>query len=997
MKKAQREEMWETFKVSVIDFIKENGIGSMLDIYNIAKKIFPRIMWCSSKLEELSNFLIKEASLFQIDLAVPYHKPVIIYPGHHACSSTSFFVSNETSDDHVADVEKAKNILEGLTNKGVEISIQKRRKKKGSKTNNEKEQNIIDIILQDVPDEEDATQKTDNILKIHDKLNSKELLFNGFIPLKRIHFQILHLHIFHTFGTNPFTIDELMKTFSFDLYTKIIGVKKIPKIFLREPKLRHILVSCFPKRIKDMINYEDFEKHLNLILRNSSNTKGSFFFLAYHQENNTYQQYKSITYSFFNNMKITFTFNKESQVIDFHKTFQILNLMENVDPHSCQLWFKRYSMERSLRNRETQFTKVLVESNINESNPDTFPYTFPQVEKFIGKLGLNWIQIQKTIEQRFPNIDKKNIKYPKTGPISDFCDMKSDFEPNLSLLFDKMDTKDFMFLKNLDKTVIFNYLSAISTILPNGFIGSLPRPWTKIIDIIHDVTDMKKEDIIKSSTPFNYHTFLLSKYRDYRDLYFYTVSSSSYEHSNFNGNSKNLIELTTNEYYSLFNILNLRFRIKPSIGELIERLKIISLCSGSFYINKKAKKLLNDIDHSDLNEAVFFLKLSKFLNQKLSSGNENSNNTIFKCSKKTLSELSISLPIDYFKNLKTINELSKNPDALSRSETNNSSCTYFLDDETPVSIELLPPKISSIDEKNLSLTPNKSSMSVTAKKIKFSSDYSYYSTRINYPNLPDFTIDYQQELDTFKKTNYMFYEGDYCNGLHSGFMHLFVLIYQTHPSEECTFFILICRFLYGFIIQHFSKGVSLEEILKQFNNFDHDIIYNSLSYLEEFGFIYSINSNSIIPIFVSDIYGLNHMIRENKHKVHKQHFWIRIDGTIDKELKKRLMIKASEIVYDSPGIELLEITNKMPALTLQDLILILDTLETDEVIYSNCYKSNYGSLFDESVNKPIPKYKTNKYLYHISKTQFCFEGSKVERHFYPTSQHHLNLSFIVSN
>ena len=71
MKKAQREEMWETFKVSVIDFIKENGIGSMLDIYNIAKKIFPRIMWCSSKLEELSNFLIKEASLFQIDLAVP--------------------------------------------------------------------------------------------------------------------------------------------------------------------------------------------------------------------------------------------------------------------------------------------------------------------------------------------------------------------------------------------------------------------------------------------------------------------------------------------------------------------------------------------------------------------------------------------------------------------------------------------------------------------------------------------------------------------------------------------------------------------------------------------------------------------------------------------------------------------------------------------------------------------------------------------------------------
>ena len=96
-------------------------------------------------------------------------------------------------------MEKAKNILEGLTNKGVEISIQKRRKKKGSKTNNEKEQNIIDIILQDVPDEEDATQKTDNILKIHDKLNSKELLFNGFIPLKRIHFQILHLHIFHTF------------------------------------------------------------------------------------------------------------------------------------------------------------------------------------------------------------------------------------------------------------------------------------------------------------------------------------------------------------------------------------------------------------------------------------------------------------------------------------------------------------------------------------------------------------------------------------------------------------------------------------------------------------------------------------------------------------------------------------------------------------------------------------------------------------------------------
>lgn len=1107
-KKEDIQKNWTSFRRLVVKFIQENdGIASMAEVFDMYTQAFQKTVWSTPKLEELARFLVSDGGCFRIDLAINHPKPLAIYPGHHRIKTTTFFVLNKhklfddngdivgedefldnpNEDDHTEDVKKAQVLLDSLIEKAKKAEALARekknsRKREGSKS---KSETTLEEFSEIISQKDIITDENGNVINSENIANHKPFFYerirNGFIPMKSVRNQILQQFILHTFGSSPFSINDIVNNMSVDLMAKIVGFKTFPDIVAKEPRLRHILVRCFPKRILDLIEFENARESIHHLLMpmtkythraqlapklflyscNNSHSKSSSIY------NEKYRLIESSTISFFEQFEIKYDFSDSRQIELFHDMLKSIELIENIDPHSSDLWLKRNSLARRHRMASNILTSSIVEKVVHEPYELTFPFNFPDVEQFVAENGENWINFQSSLNPIFANnmkIIRKGKRTPKKGPIAEFCEgiTENSFQQDPVLFFDSLQNNDFEFLRGYDKNVIFNYLSAVMQLMPNGLIVNLPRPWSRSLEILNDLTGITKEEFLHNSAPQNFNSFLINTYRDYSDLNDYTVVHRSIIIGNFpqapvDGQTEemyksNCFEISTSQFLQRFNLQQVRFQIPIEIAELVERLKIISLTPKEIFLSNDATRLLSEINSESIEDAVFYLKLSRFMNQPIIN-NEANRSSRFKVSKRTLADFSLHRPYSLYENIVKYSSIARDPSKVeAAAESNSGAVAYLLDPDVPLTLSLKSGRAnndsaisskssrnplnqenfddndsddadelessfidpSMIDATAVLLKMSKSSMTVTSKKQPKNDTIIVKAKSIGLPLLPspEIILDTTSEnssMDIYEAKQFFDfrdYSGDTSDQLYSTFMQIYVLLFQTHPDENTNQFILVTRLVYSFILDHYAGPVSLNDIITNFMDVDFGLIFDALSYLEQFEFIYRLNVNKAMPYFVSDAFSKNHFIKyklePKKYIDVKPHLWTSANGLTDQRMLEKLQMKLSEIIDSSPGIEFMEIASKMSALSLVDLYHILDVLELDEVIYSRYDIIQDGSIFDFddqgdycSSSLPSTSVDSVMFFYTLALSLNDPRNKQVRRYFYPTQRNNFNLALTI--
>lgn len=1101
-RKEYLQKNWTTFRRNVVKYIQQNGgIASMAEVFDMYSAVFPKTVWQTPKLEEIAKFLVAYGGCLRIDLAINNPKPLAIYPGHHRIKTTTFFVINKskkidengdiisdnednsienlTEENHQEDVEKAQALLDDLVEKAKKVEALNREKKSSRKHASDESKkaskakeaidDFADLISQkeQIPDESLENNNSESA-------TNHKRIFNGYIPMKSARFQIFQEFILHTFGSKPFSVNDIVDNMSFDLMAKIIGFKEFPDIIAKEPRLRHILVRCFPERILSQIEFStvrDSVRKLLLLMTEhtlkSMSPQKLFLFNCKNPHNkgsspfkDNYRLFDSSTINFFDQFEISYNFSEEYQIELFHKMIKAVELIENIDPHSSDLWLKRNALARPHRISANKLTLSIVDKVVHEPYELTFPFNFSEVEKFVEKNGENWINFQSSLNPIFEKnsrIIRKGKKNPSKGPISEFCEGTSEnsFRQNPSLFFDDLNCQDFEFLRGYDKNVIFNYLSAVMQLMPNGLIVNLPRPWSKSLEILKELTGINKDDFLHFSAPQNFNAFLINTDRDYHNLNDYTVAHLSIINKNFSqeideSSISNCFELSTSQYLQRFNLHHIRFQMPIEMAELVERLKIISLTPKEIFILSDAKRLLTEIDNEFIEDAVFYLKLSRFMNQPLID-NEPDRSSRFRVTKRTLADFSLHRPFSLYENIVKYFKLAKDPSKVEgAAESNSGAVAYLLDPDVPLTINLKIGRTNNdsnenvkklnirndndnenesvmddadlleesfvdpgmIDSTAVLLKMSKSSMTVTSKKHQANETMVVKSKTIGLPFLPSFPLNVDLSANEYEAKQFFDfrdYSGDTSDHLYSTFMQLYVIMYQLHKDDNM--FILLIRLVYSFILNGFSGPVSLNDIIKYsmdvYSDKDFGTIFDSLLALEQFGFIYRLNVNKAMPYFVSDVYAKNHFIKfklePKKYIDVKPHLWTCADGSVEPQMLEKLQMKLAEIIDGAPGIEFMEIASKMSALSLVDLYQILDVLELDEVIYSRFDIIQKGSIFDfdedgdncESSNLPSPSVDSIMFFYNLALSLNDPNIKQVRRYFYPTQRNNFNLALNI--
>lgn len=998
-------------KDEVIQFIHQNGIASMGQVFDIATTCFKRLIWSTPKLEEIAKFLVKECNLFPIDLQVPHKTPVMIYPGHHKCTSTTFFVF--TKEDQSDDVQKATNILKDLTDQALAIEKERNKKKKPKtpKTNSEEQQ-------KDNQDKEEAPISI-IVPKSKNSTGSVYWIPNGYIPMKKIQHQLLHYHIIATFGENEFTFTQLISTISFDLFVKIAGVTKIPKAFIKEPRLRHLLVRFLPKQILTKIQYSDgvtrLKKTFDLINVRKQTFETPLFYLI--KKDDRHRLLKEAIFEFDSKIASeTLTFQMDlldfPGAYEYWKMLQAIELLKNIDPHSHSLWLKHYSFNRHHREDPTTISKAVIEKTIVHPYKKTFPMFYHQVEKFIASNGINWISFYKTVCSIYkgPRHDNlRKLKWPRNSPLMNLVESdEKGSRPNPKLYLDTIENFDNLVLAENDVTVNFNYLAALSNISPTGIIVTLPRPWLKCISLINQVNNVDATKTIKGSSPHNLHQFLTSCYRDYRDLFTYNLSSLSYG-LQFGALEDDVetIEITSSQYNQLFHVFTLSKRIDVFLGELIERVRILSLTPSKSFILRRSKYLLAELDNSRLDDSIFYLKLSKFFTQTLNKDGEPDESTSYKCTKKFISEFRYPKPISFYSDMVDFHKRTKDPTKIGSIYTTSASCSFFLNLNCPISLSIK----RKTQQEDLSMQSiigmNQYSLSHFSEISSHQEDtFDLNSTIIGLPNLPDladFQFDFSG-MTSYPRSDFRSYPGDMSDEMLTTYMQLFVIAAQSIRGDVFSFQ-LILRLVYTYVVNQYCNGASLAQIFAHFSNQIPQTIYEAIKFLEQFQFIFKIHSLSLMPHYIADEFSRPHYIPleivDNYNKTRyiemPTHIWTTINGNIDKSLISRFTLKALDYIELNPGIDILELSRKMPTIPISDLLKIVEVLELDESIYSVYIKEEKCTLFDKEQQILVAPFENNIFMYQLNVYFRDPSSQLIMKRLYPVVNSIMNASLTALN
>jgi hypothetical protein len=450
-----------------------------------------------------------------------------------------------------------------------------------------------------------------------------------------------------------------------------------------------------------------------------------------------------------------------------------------------------------------------------------------------------------------------------------------------------------------------------------------------------------------------------------------------------------------------------RLRMPPNIGELVERLKLILLCPLAIFVLSRAHRLLLEIDHSAFDDAVFYLKQSGFLFQEMKNEEPNRESP-FKCAKRSMAERSVRKPSVFYTKLLDFAKLAKDLAQTGAVEGTFSTCTYFLDDEAEMVLEVVPPTAATVDYSVAKST--RTSMTNIARGQRSSersnNHFAVKNWRIGLPNLPEFESSCAHEIEMLAKrpsADFTTYPACPCGPLYSTFMQIYVIFFQLKMMADSDAVLLVCRLLYGYIVDAYSAGIQLSELVALLRDFGMEAILDGIALLEHFEFVHCVHSLSAMPHFVADIFANPHLhsrrLRqktgegEAQYEVVTPHFWVRLDGSVDLNLRARLRMKIAELVEDRPGIEVLDLTRELLSLTPADLLALCDVLVLDEVIYSvYLAEGSPGGLFGVDDEHVVCQVDNHALLYGIAVKLVDPSTSRVLRRFYPCRGHLMNLS-----
>ena len=947
---------------------QNNGIATILDAYECAVETFKKYTWSTLSLEQLSRYLMSCPEFFRIDLMVTKDGKgrLPIYPGHHGVSSTSFFVTRK--DDQTEDIKKAEELLQLLVD-NYKATIKKWSKPKA-------QMDIMEMIdPKEKKEKEEKKKNNETVNKIFASCHATVARPNGFVSSTRLRLQLLHAAIANMFQYRVFTIEQFIDEMPLSLYNSLVGIDDLPKVLKDEPLLFNVCMKCFPPSFLKLINFESGKEEIKRLLSvccgKSQSIKDLFYFIVLLGDNK-FQLMRTQEIEFPPDICVYFKLANLSHIDEYWRTLSFMELLENVDPQSNPIWRKRYSLLYESGSRASGTTKpalwYLQSYFAKKGFISTFPILPFNLEPFVSEIGYNYsaIEFQLTQFREGPRKDElERLFVPNSGPVALFCRGESadgmQFTMNPVSIIDKMDkTQTFKWLKDVKAHVALNYLTALYSISPTGALVSTTRQWSTILELIKTYGSPTEEELKQLQKTHSAHTFSMAFFKDYKDLFEYNKASSSYRARFGKSNISEGLDLQTSEYNSSMHVHHLGYKVDPILGEVIERMKIISLCPSTILNTKTAEQLLTHVDYHLVPEGVVFLKLTKFLQQP----DENIEDSPFRFSIKNLFELKIHFPISYFadmiRDLRYIQKASHlNPSLNGYIQSTPGSCTYLIHPSSKASVILAPEKFS-MGNKLLSSIAPQSKTALSQDETVFDI-FTISIDSIPLPQLRPINLEPFEDLtvtDTVPVNDFRIYPPSTCTLLHQAMMQEYVIYFQISQAKDLNF-LLFLRFIYEYIMMKFIKGAALDSLISFFGEHNLQTVIKCLAFLDEYGFITTIHSTSVIPQYVADVYATPHLILRTAEKVisveseskqnnektttyydlTKPHYWVRIDGEVSNDIITPLRNTVISILNEKQGIEFMDLADQMPSLPLSDLLSLLDSMESDEIIYTRYMQS----------------------------------------------------------
>ena len=722
----------EIFLQKAIHYLKtRGGIATIEEMFKIAETVWEKYSWTKTKLEKIRDLLVQSNQALQIDIAVPHPKPVKIYEGRHKVQRTIFFAL--PNESYERSVERAKSILQGMTNQALQLEkekskIKKRKQQEQLKIQNEdssshQPQNIVQNLDQNNSNIFEDTQNPLN-LKTIDEKKQFECLNPLYFSSRRHQAQILHFFIITTFGLNAFTISDLFEHFTVDLYLKLFNGLSIPRIFVKEPRLCSILLPYLPKQYQELFHFEKAPTPLGKLLKFLSNTLKILINPTF----DTFQALSCVSIEFPNDITCTFDISTPEGVIDFWKAYLLSELFESSDTLGS-LFLKHYMIKPQASNL---FLTTSLRNILLPLNYKIFPYNFFSTEELVRKLAINWVFLKNSLIALnfskipdFKQLWNESLAYKVSqSPVLTF----NSIPQNLRKIETISDEQFEVIIKNLEQKTALAIITGISEISTGNCFLEGNHPWSKINSLFQQYSPQDLE--------FNagkVHMNLYPHYRDYRDLYdetrafFLANSDNAYSQflafhfsedfssdqfnniSNNNLRNNEKIQMMVHEINEHFRIWKLGRKMPPFLGELVERLKIVLFSQKYNFPVSVLTKFLYEIDTSDSNleEAILFLQLCGFLFL--------SHERVYTFNRMKLTDLAPLQDKDHFKKLNDVDRYVKLY-ALSSFDLNASSLFYLLNNENEFHFDI---QFNSDIELFQSFT-NVRSLSAFVKKILYS-------------------------------------------------------------------------------------------------------------------------------------------------------------------------------------------------------------------------------------------------------------------------------------
>ncbi len=796
------------------------------------------------------------------------------------------------------------------------------------------------------------------------------MLTTGYVSCRRNRQILIHLLAIHHFSTNPFTIEEFLRCLSVDLYLKIVGSNHIPPIFNHYPLLKQVLIYQLPKQYLEFFVFERAQETLD----------DEFKRLAYdnmvssHKDYVLFQQPGDYTYQLIPRFQITwpdssfslYRLSHLTQAANFWKQLCLLDLTELSSPSLAALWRKRYiRLPQNKSSRVDENTSKPYVMNLLQTR--SYPLNFDEFERFAAASG----QEQQAVKDCLTS-----LKYSWRNPrVVDYCKGNMiAFQPDPSLLVDACHVTN-----TGDSRLMLNKLTAYSSVTPDGIFVSLPKPFKQISEIIGAHCDAN-DQIIREEVG-NQHAYLMAFFKDYSDLFAETLASLSSSVRFGEQRDSSMIVLSTSQYFKRFSIGVVRFSLAANVGELIERLKVVSICPSALFELRVAIRFIQQVAFHVLDDAVYFLKATRFLSQKTLDG-EAVKDSNFMFAKTSLRDFRLQKPYDFYTQFQHVSKMMCSPSPAISSTV--ATCAFFLEEPTSVSLGLVPTLGVKRDKR--------AAMSEYVEKSKAAERLEAKRLTLPRLGLPD--IDIKGTVDSFsKKTNFGIkdYPVDILEMIQHNHMEIFVALFQVQSRLLVT-----ARFVNGYIVQNFSRGAPMDRIC-----FDNRLKVKQaaevLEILVQFQYIAQVHTERAMPQFVGGEFAAPHLVRreyEGQYMLVHPHIWIRPNGYIDETTLSKLLQKTAEVVEANPGIELLDLAAQLPSVCLADLLLLISLLEADEVLYSVYRRFAPATLEREEVAAAVAPISDYTMQYELAMWMQNPDKNRTQRHCYPTDKANTNLSWV---